>query len=167
MISDDELKVLVDWININIDYIDKWPLNKIYNVLQVILENGEVSNDERRLLFNQLTQVADNKKVSEEENIIFDNNTTITFKNKNFIFTGKLKLFTNEQAESAVKKRDGNILSGISSMIDYVVVGELSDDAWKNNKLGSKLENSLKLRDKGIDIFIVTENDFAKAAASF
>ncbi|MCP4181001.1 MAG: hypothetical protein GY756_24825 [bacterium] len=165
-ISDDELKVLVDWININIDYIDKWPLNRIYDVLQNILANGEVSNDERKLLFDQLTQIANNKEQPEQKNTVFDKNVEITFKKKNFIFTGKLNLFTNEQAESFVIKRGGSVQSGISSMVDYVVVGELSDEAWNSNKLGSKLENSIKLRDKGIDIFIITENDFAKSTAN-
>jgi NAD-dependent DNA ligase len=165
-ISDNELKVVVDWININIDYIDKWPLNKIYNVLQGILENGKVSDDERKLLFDELSMVANNNKSLKKESTIFDKNTDITFRNKKFIFTGELKLFTNEQANSFIIKRGGSVADGISSMVDYMVVGKLSDKVLGNNKLDSKLANALSLRDKGIDIFIISENAFAKAAAN-
>ncbi|MEO6537730.1 MAG: NAD-dependent DNA ligase LigA [Ferruginibacter sp.] len=65
-----------------------------------------------------------------------------------FLFTGTLKLKRSE-AEEIVEKNGGKLVSGVSSKLNYLVVG---DDA------GSKLEKARKI--PGINI--ITEEDFLK-----
>ena len=52
---------------------------------------------------------------------------------KTFLFTGKLSLFTREQAEEMVEKNGGKNISAVSKNLNYLVVGE---------KAGSKLKKA-------------------------
>ena len=64
-----------------------------------------------------------------------------------FLFTGTLNKLKRSEAEERVEKAGGKILSGVSSKLDYLIVG---DDA------GSKLEKAKKIA----SIRILTEDQF-------
>ena len=67
----------------------------------------------------------------------------------NFLFTGTLTQLKRSDAEAMVEAAGGHILSGVSSKLNYLVVG---DDA------GSKLEKAKKIA----TIKIITEADFVE-----
>ena len=64
-----------------------------------------------------------------------------------FLFTGTLSKLKRNDAEELVERNGGTILSGVSSKLNYLVVGE---DA------GSKLEKAKKIN----SIKIISEDDF-------
>jgi DNA ligase (NAD+) len=66
-----------------------------------------------------------------------------------FLFTGTLEQIKRSEAEELVEEKGGSILSGVSSKLNYLVVGE---DA------GSKLEKAKKIQ----SIRIINEDDFLK-----
>ena len=66
---------------------------------------------------------------------------------KTFLFTGTLSKFKRSEAEAMVEEKGGSILGGVSSKLNYLVVGE---DA------GSKLEKAKKLG----TVAILSEDDF-------
>lgn len=66
-----------------------------------------------------------------------------------FLFTGSLTQLKRSDAEEMVEKNGGKIVSGVSSKLNYLVVGE---DA------GSKLEKAKKIQ----SIKIISEEDFIK-----
>jgi DNA ligase (NAD+) len=68
---------------------------------------------------------------------------------QSFLFTGSLSKLKRSQAEEMVESNGGSILSGVSSKLNYLVVGE---DA------GSKLEKAKKLA----TVKIITEEEFLK-----
>lgn len=70
-----------------------------------------------------------------------------------FLFTGTLNLLKRSQAEELVEKNGGKLLGGVSSKLNYLVVGE---DA------GSKLEKARKIT----SIKIISEEDFLKLIES-
>lgn len=66
---------------------------------------------------------------------------------KTFLFTGTLSKMKRSQAEALAEEKGGKLLSGVSSKLDYLVVGE---DA------GSKLEKAKKIS----SITILNEDEF-------
>ena len=66
-----------------------------------------------------------------------------------FLFTGTLPTLKRSEAEAMVEENGGKILSGVSSKLSYLVVGE---DA------GSKLEKAKKIN----SVKIISEADFLK-----
>jgi DNA ligase (NAD+) len=68
---------------------------------------------------------------------------------KSFLFTGTLLKLKRSEAEEIVERNGGRLVSGVSSKLDYLVVGE---DA------GSKLEKAKKIN----TIHIIDEDGFLK-----
>ena len=66
---------------------------------------------------------------------------------QSFLFTGTLPTLKRSEAEGMVEANGGQILSGVSSKLNYLVVG---DDA------GSKLEKAKKIN----TIKIISEDEF-------
>jgi DNA ligase (NAD+) len=73
--------------------------------------------------------------------------TTGNLDGQTFLFTGSLQKLKRTEAEEQVEKNGGKILSGVSSKLNYLVVGE---DA------GSKLEKAKKIP----SIKILSEQEF-------
>lgn len=67
--------------------------------------------------------------------------------NKTFLFTGKLSLFTRDEAENMVEKHGGRNISAVSKNLNYLVVGE---------KAGSKLKKAQNIG----TIIILDEQQF-------
>jgi DNA ligase (NAD+) len=72
-----------------------------------------------------------------------------TLLEQTFLFTGTLLKLKRSEAEEIVEKHGGKIVSGVSSKLNYLVVGE---DA------GSKLEKAKKIN----TVKIITEDEFLK-----
>ena len=70
-----------------------------------------------------------------------------------FLFTGTLNKLKRSEAETMVEDNGGKIVSGVSSKLNYLVVGE---DA------GSKLEKAKKIT----TINVITEEEFLKMLSS-
>ena len=99
-------------------------------------------NDEKNIqLINELAALG--------LNMIQTNATAVNgnLSGLNFLFTGTLTQLKRSEAEAMVEARGGHILSGVSSKLNYLVVGE---DA------GSKLEKAKKIA----SIKIITEAEF-------
>jgi DNA ligase (NAD+) len=82
---------------------------------------------------------------NEHKELVTDGNLS----GKTFLFTGTLNKLKRSEAEAMAEKNGGKIVSGVSSKLDYLVVGE---DA------GSKLEKAKKIT----TVKIITEEDFLK-----
>jgi DNA ligase (NAD+) len=84
-------------------------------------------------------------------NMIQTNDTAVdgNLAGLNFLFTGTLTQLKRSEAEAMVESRGGHILGGVSSKLNYLVVGE---DA------GSKLEKAKKIA----SIKIISEADFVE-----
>ncbi len=78
---------------------------------------------------------------------------TTTIAGNTFLFTGKLTEFTRDEAETLVEAEGGKVLSGISTKLNYLVVGE---DA------GSKLKKAEALG----TVTIMHEKEFLKMMKS-
>ncbi|MBP7173331.1 MAG: NAD-dependent DNA ligase LigA [Cloacibacterium sp.] len=142
-------------------------------VAKKLAKNFNSIDDLKAASIEELTQVEDiGEKIAEsivnylrhEENwamierlksygiqLVKDENTTETLSDilegKTFLFTGKLSLFTREQAEEMVEKHGGKNISAVSKNLNYLVVGE---------KAGSKLKKAQEIG----SIIILDEQEF-------
>jgi DNA ligase (NAD+) len=102
------------------------------------------SDAENIKLINLLEELGVKLK-NEKNTIATDGNLT----GKTFLFTGTLNKLKRSDAETMVESGGGKILGGVSSKLNYLVVGE---DA------GSKLEKAKKIN----TVQIISEEDFIK-----
>lgn len=101
------------------------------------------NNSENVLMLERLKSYGVQLEKGENTNEVLSN----VLEGKTFLFTGKLSLFTREQAEEMVEKHNGKNISAVSKNLNYLVVGE---------KAGSKLK---KAQDIGT-ITILDEQQF-------
>jgi DNA ligase (NAD+) len=101
------------------------------------------SNKDNIKMLQQLEQLGVSLKSSKKQAIHGN------LEGLNFLFTGTLTEMTRQEAEELVEKNGGKLLSGVSSKLNYLVVG---DDA------GSKLEKAKKIH----SIKIISEKEFIK-----
>jgi DNA ligase (NAD+) len=101
------------------------------------------SNPENILMIERLKSYGVQLEKGESTNEVLSN----VLEGKTFLFTGKLSLFTREQAEEMVEKHGGKNISAVSKNLNFLVVGE---------KAGSKLK---KAQDIGT-ITILDEQEF-------
>lgn len=83
------------------------------------------------------------------------------FYGKNIVFTGKLNLFTRNEAAHLVAKKGGKPQNGINKETNYIILGNFEDVMIKGNK-SSKLEKAEKMINEGKEIEIISEEDFIK-----
>ena len=106
------------------------------------------SNEQNIEMLKQLEEIglkmANEKKQSSGDN---------TLHGQTFLFTGTMNKLKRSEAEAMVEEHGGKLLSGVSSKLNYLVVGE---DA------GSKLEKAKKIN----TIRIITEDEFLTLISS-
>lgn len=100
-------------------------------------------NEENQLFISRLKNYGVQLERGENSNEVL----STVLENKTFLFTGKLSLFTRDQAEEMVEKHGGKNISAVSKNLNYLVVGE---------KAGSKLK---KAQDIGT-IIVLDEQQF-------
>lgn len=100
-------------------------------------------NAENQLMIERLKSYGIQLEKGENTNDVLSK----VLENKTFLFTGKLSLFTRDQAEEMVEKHGGKNISAVSKNLNFLVVGE---------KAGSKLK---KAQDIGT-ITILDEQQF-------
>ncbi|HTO14269.1 MAG TPA: NAD-dependent DNA ligase LigA [Edaphocola sp.] len=99
-------------------------------------------NKDNRLLLDGLARLGVNLQATKNKN-----SEEGVFLGKTFLFTGTLHQLKRKAAEEIVEQLGGKILSGISSNLDYLIVGEAA---------GSKLEKAKKMP----SIRILEEQEF-------
>lgn len=129
--------------------LDNYKLSTIARHLNIEQKNYHNALDDAFVcgkLFNYLIDESENinfniptKKNSIKTSIKISKDFTKisnSLEGKTFLFTGKLSLFTREQAEEIVEKHGGKNISAVSKNLNYLVVGE---------KAGSKLKKAQEI----------------------
>ncbi|HVX26618.1 MAG TPA: NAD-dependent DNA ligase LigA [Parafilimonas sp.] len=104
---------------------------------------GFFQNDDNIKMIKHLEELGLNMKNTKKQTSSASN----TLQEQTFLFTGTLNKLKRTEAEELVEKHGGKIVSGVSSKLNYLVVGE---DA------GSKLEKAKKIN----TIKIISEDEF-------
>lgn len=104
---------------------------------------GFFQNDDNKKIIHQLQALGLNMQNTKKQQVAGSN----TLEGQAFLFTGTLHQLKRSDAEAMVEQRGGKIVSGVSSKLNYLVVGE---DA------GSKLEKAKKIN----TVRIITEDEF-------
>ncbi|MFT4154441.1 NAD-dependent DNA ligase LigA [Parafilimonas sp.] len=104
---------------------------------------GFFHNDDNLQILKRLQELGLNMKNTKKQSSAENN----TLHEQTFLFTGTLNKLKRSEAEELVEKYGGKIVSGVSSKLNYLVVGE---DA------GSKLEKAKKIN----TIKIISEDEF-------
>ena len=111
------IKTFENFLKINSDY----KFNTFLNIDGI----GETQIKSLKKFFSNKTNIdviRDLNKYIKINN--FEKKETGKFKNKTFMFTGKLEGISRAEAKSLIEKNSGKILSSISNKLDFLIVGD-------------------------------------------
>ncbi|MFH0991454.1 MAG: BRCT domain-containing protein [bacterium] len=164
VVNEEEISFLSQWLKTHTQLATSYPLADLKSLFEEITKDGVVSPEERKQLFDFLKNIASGTKSSPVVEGIFAAKPRITFKTRQFLFTGEMEFGSREKAVDAVEVRGGIICNSCTQKTHYLIVGNLGSDAYKYGRFGTKIEKALTLqKQKKSEIQIVHEHDFVVA----
>lgn len=171
VISDAEAGYLRQWLEENAQHASTtWPVNVIYDRVQVMLADGVIDADEREELFDLLRQVVSpDSSVAEQvanlsAQLPFDDPLPeIVFEGRSFCFTGKFAFGARKRCENEINIRNGIVAGTITQKLDYLVIGVIGSRDWAHTTHGRKIEKAVALREQWGGLAIVGEEHWHAA----
>ena len=148
-VNQKEIENLNIWLRQN-DYLkDVYPYDKVLLEVNKVLEDGILTEEESNYIFDTFNEIV-NPDFSDDENIDFNGKT--------FCITGEFKCATKQEISKKLQELGGTEKKGVSSKLDYLIVGGVGSDAWKFGKIGGKQAKAQELNEKGANIKIIDED---------
>ena len=151
-VSEDEAVFLRDWMNDNYHLRGNYPYDRVYDVLEKVFEDGVLDREELELLLEKFSEFTNpTRPTCYEVSSITD---------KHFVLTGEFRYGSRNSVEEYILAKGGIIDNTVKKATDYVVIGSLGSQAWKNGTYGEKIKKAMELKDKGQEIDLISEEDF-------
>lgn len=152
IITDEELNTLAFWLDEHRYLNDQYPYCDISKLLYDVLEDGIIESTERQALYKLFIEVINPTHDKSVKG--FD------FNGKNIVLTGDFEYGSRNDVESYIISIGGIPKSGVSSKIDFLIVGNNGSPDWSYSNYGGKVKKAKELQSKGNTIMIITETDF-------
>lgn len=121
-VNQKEIENLNIWLRQN-DYLkDVYPYDKVLLEVNKVLEDGILTEEESNYIFDTFNEIV-NPDFNDDENIDFNGKT--------FCLTGEFKCATKQEISKKLQELGGTEKKGVSSKLDYLIVGGVGSDAWK------------------------------------
>lgn len=138
-------------------FISVYPFNKIFQVLNDVLEDGIVTRDESDKLKEIFTEVVDPMSLRD---VFF---RIKSLNGRHICLTGKFEYGDKKDVIALFESIGGVHDSSVKKSTDFVVVGSLGSENWKTHNYGGKIQQAIKFNEKGANIKIVYETEFIEA----
>lgn len=167
-LNDREIAFLQQWLANNEAISAIWPGSTIAAQIQGILSDNHVSDAERqhlvevlqKLVGGTLTELAESTHVS---TLPMDNVQALTIPGKSFCLTGDFVFGPRSTCESAITTRGGEVQTGVTKKLNYLVIGGLGSNEWKHGSFVTKVEKAMQYKQDGLPITVVHEDVWASS----
>jgi hypothetical protein len=142
VVSSDEANRLSEWTHANPETAARWPANILARRLGRIFADGRLDGRERDRLGAVLAQLAQNPEaIGRGFPLATDLPIThpapeVVFERQTFVFAGELAYGPTRACEREVMELGGTCERTINRRTDYVVIGALSANDWRQAAFG-------------------------------
>lgn len=152
------------------DLLASWPGSLLFNRLNDILADGEITEDEREDLLELVKQISGQRFTESGlatgmATEFFADGELMSINGKTVCFTGKFLSDTRHNLELQAKILGASPVKGITTHLDVLIIGSLASRDWMFTSHGRKIEAAIKAKDKGQDIQIINEEDWVRIAS--
>lgn len=167
-LNDLEIRFLATWLAEHPELATTWPGEIVYKRVREVLSDGVVTPTERDYLCKTLGELVggafseSGAAASEASDLPLDQSVEVAIRASSFCFTGEFVFGTRSACERAVQQREGRVTS-VGKKLNYLVIGEMASRAWKYSAFGSKIEAAMKLKQEGVPLAIVSEQQWVRA----
>lgn len=154
-IYDEQILSLQKWINENLYLAGNYPFDTIFEKLEEINKDGEITQENREALLSLLQIHSDPVKNKSED-------SDVDLTGKTACLTGEFHYGSRDAVTEALKNRGVTVSGSVTTKTDYLIVGGEGSTAWACGNYGSKVKRALELQEKGKPIKIIREDVFVK-----
>lgn len=172
-INEEEIQALQKWLQETEALAGTYPYDELNTLISQVLRDRRIDPDEKEMLmafFSNLIEFKDSCNLVEADYAelrdrwsvtgICASCPEITFAGKSFCFTGESYKGTRRELQEAVRRCGGDVRTGVSKNLDYLVVGNAGNQCWAYACYGRKIEEAIAMRRNGGKVIIVNETDF-------
>ena len=164
-LSDSEIEFLNGWLEERYSIMSAFPGNVIHARIREVLEDGVITEEERSHLVDTLNMLIENRleDLAEQVDLTelwFDEVGLIEFDQARFCLTGNFVYGPRKVCETAIVQRGGVVTPSIGGDSQYLVVGALGVDEWREGGLGQEIEAAMRLRATGKPVKIIPEDSW-------
>ena len=152
-LTEDEIWSLKDWMDSNRELEGNYPFDVVMKSLDRVLEDGVIDNEERNMLlalYQRFTAPVENS----EHDVI------CSLEGVHCCVTGEFNYGERKAVQCFITEHGGICDSNVKKATNYVIVGSKGSDAWKHGNYGGKVKKAMELKEKGAQIYIISEEDF-------
>jgi NAD-dependent DNA ligase len=95
--------------------------------------------------------------------LAYDDVPQIRFPGSTFCVTGDFLFGSRDSCAAAITKRGGLFVGRVTTQLSYLVIGNLGSPEWKHGSFGTKIENAMEYKQRGLPIKIVRETVWSAA----
>lgn len=148
-VNQKEIENLNAWLKQN-DYLkDVYPYDKVLLEVSKVLEDRILTEEESNYILGIFNEILHPE---------FNNDENIDFDGKTFCLTGEFKNATKQEISKKLQDLGGIEKTGVSSKLNYLIVGGVGSESWKFGKIGGKQAKTQELNEKGANIKIIDED---------
>ena len=168
-LDNSEIEFLDGWIAAHPLVSSEWPASVIAQNLRAVLDDGQISEDERAETMALLASVCATEDQETGQSTL---STTlpldapppqIVFPGHTYCLTGKFVTGTRRQCEGFVTASGGKVHPRVNHGVNYLVIGTFASRDWKHTSHGRKIEAAVEAKDQGHAIAIVSEQHWVKS----
>ncbi|WP_082930671.1 hypothetical protein [Shewanella woodyi] len=167
-INEKEIYSLNNWLDTNHGIVEQWPASIITSKLGDILEDGVITEDEKKDLLLTVqkitgTHFCETGDAADNTTECFDDISEIPHDNVGFCFTGKFKSGSRKTVEAKAQSLGAMTSKGVLLSTQFLVIGTLASRDWKYLSHGRKIEKAMSLKEKGHEIYVISEEQWLMA----
>ena len=148
-VNQKEIENLNAWLKQN-DYLkDVYPYDKVLLEVSKVLEDRILTEEESNYILGIFNEILHPE---------FNNDENIDCDGKTFCLTGEFKNATKQEISKKLQDLGGIEKTGVSSKLNYLIVGGVGSESWKFGKIGGKQAKAQELNEKGANIKIIDED---------
>ena len=148
-VNQKEIENLNAWLKQN-DYLkDVYPYDKVLLEVSKVLEDRILTEEESNYILGIFNEILHPE---------FNNDENKDFDGKTFCLTGEFKNATKQEISKKLQDLGGIEKTGVSSKLNYLIVGGVGSESWKFGKIGGKQAKAQELNEKGANIKIIDED---------
>lgn len=148
-VNQKEIENLNAWLKQN-DYLKYvYPYDKVLLEVSKVLEDRILTEEESNYILGIFNEILHPE---------FNNDENIDFDGKTFCLTGEFKNATKQEISKKLQDLGGIEKTGVSSKLNYLIVGGVGSESWKFGKIGGKQAKAQELNEKGANIKIIDED---------
>ena len=172
-VTEEEVLGLKNWLEEHLHMEGYWPYDEIVRLVREVLSDHQLDAAEREMLhayFNDFTLISaeselkgSTSRVPSMLSGLLATDPKVRIPKHRFAFTGLSSRGSRSKLVDAIQSRGGIYQRDVDDQLDALIVGGGMADSWAFSCFGRKVEAAVKLRQTGIPLQIISEQDFWNA----